>query len=611
MSSNLGVIGNGAFGALIDRRARVVWCSLEGFGADPIFNSLLNNDSDESGWFDVSIENMARTEQKYVANSGVLITTLVSHNGDVLQVKDFAPRFYHHDRIFHQFQFIRVVTRVRGDPITTIRIRPSFEYNSADGYQTRGAHHIRYCGPNGTLRLTTNAPIQLLMDESAFMIHDPVYLVFGQDESISSPLSQLCKEYEDRTIKYWKNWCMNLAVPVDYQDVLIRAAITLQMMQSDEVGGIVGSLTLGIPLGPDLPPSKDERTFQLPELCISVPVLRQFGLMRMCRKFFEFLKSVCLQYDNPQAVYDYVGRNTCPAIELGSMAGYLGSGTLIAGGVVPDTSIVADVGMYGLLIIALSHGFYDQRFRDICSVKLFDRLEAFGEQCVAAFADLAANAPHRIAASIASSSYKFFEDDLMFLTLSGGRMSRGSVTVPTITSVLCWAAADRLARIAESSRWMEKSRIWSNHASMMRAEILQRAVKNNHFVSFWDSDTVGPSVLRLAELGFIDPTDSLFRETVSAFELEGLKSCLRWSSVSSPFLTSTLLWYAEALRSTCRESEARKIFHSLCAINNEVGLFAESVDLSAANYWGNFPHTGALLGFMRLGSRLSRDWSGV
>ena len=609
MSSNLGVIGNGAFGALIDRRARVVWCSLEGFGADPIFNSLLNNDSDESGWFDVSIENLSRTEQKYIPNTAVLITTLVSHSGDVLQVKDFAPRFYCQDRIFHQFQFIRILTRVRGDPIVTIRVRPSFEYNSADGYQTRGAHHIRYCGPNGTLRLTTNAPIQLLMDESPFMIHDPIYLVFGQDESISSPLSQLCKEYEDRTIGFWKNWCLNLIVPIDYQEVLIRSAITLQMMQSDEVGGIVGSFTLGIPLGPDLPPTKDERTFQLPELCLSIPVLRQFGLLRMCRKFFEFLKSVCLQYDNPQAVYDYVGRSASTSIELESMAGYLGSGTLVAGGVISDTSIVADVGMYGLLILALSHGFYDQRFRDICSMKLFDRLEIFGEQCVTIFSELAANVPHRIAAAIASSSYKFFEDDLMFLTFS--RMSRGSITVPTITSILCWAAADRLARIAEMSRWMDKSRIWSNQANLMRDEILKRAVRNNYFVSFWDSDIVGPSLLRITELGFVSPTDPLFINTVNEFENEGLKTCLRWSASSSPFLTCTVLWYAEALRAIGKSEEARKLFHSICAINNETGLFAESVDLSTASQWGNFPSTNALLAFMRLGSRLSRDWRGV
>ena len=88
-----GLVGNGAYGGVVDRRGRVVWCCLEGFGGDPIFNSLLNNDSDEGGFFDISIDNLSKSEQKYIPSSAVLITTLVSANGDVLQVKDFAPRF--------------------------------------------------------------------------------------------------------------------------------------------------------------------------------------------------------------------------------------------------------------------------------------------------------------------------------------------------------------------------------------------------------------------------------------------------------------------------------------------------------------------------------------
>lgn len=631
-SSNLCVIGNGAFGALVDRRGRVVWCSLEGFGGDPIFNSLLNNDSEESGWFDVSIENLSRTEQKYISNTGILITTLISKNGDVLQVKDFAPRFVNHDHIFHHYQFIRVITRVRGDPITTVRIRPSFEYNSADGYQTRGSHHIRYCGPNGTLRLTTNAPIQLLMDESAFMVHDPIFLVFGQDESITSPLSQLCKEYEARTISFWKNWCMHLSVPVDYQEVLVRSAITLQMMQSDEVGGIITSLTLGIPLGPDLAPSKDERNFQLPELCVALPVLRQFGLHKMSRKFFEFLKSICLQYDSPQAVYDYLGRPSCPQIELTSMSGFLGCGQVVAGNMGDEhcdenKTNRPDVAMYGLLIVALSHGFIDQRFREVCSTKLFERLELFGEQCIAAFSDMKSSTSTSttiLPVSVGvrkggfipthtSSSFKLFEDDYACWA-----KQHPTSRVPTIVSILCWAGVDRLSRICESGHKMERSRYWAKHAKLMREEIFARAVKKNHFVSFWDTNDnekiiVGPSLLRIAELGFIDPQDELFHNTINAFERTSSGSgCDGFSSSTMTILTTnTLLWYGEAIRSIGRVEDAKKIFHSICAINNEVGLFSQSVDMTNAKYWGNFPHTNALVGFMRLGSRLSRDWRGV
>ena len=37
----MGVIGNCAFSALIDKRGRIVWCCLPRFGGDPVFNTWL------------------------------------------------------------------------------------------------------------------------------------------------------------------------------------------------------------------------------------------------------------------------------------------------------------------------------------------------------------------------------------------------------------------------------------------------------------------------------------------------------------------------------------------------------------------------------------------
>ena len=639
---NTGVIGNGAFGAVVDRRARIVWCCLDGFGGDPVFNSLLNNDSDEGGFFDVSIENLAKSEQKYVPNSAVLVTTLVSTNGDVLQVKDFAPRFHQTPECIHApFQLYRVVTRIRGDPIATIRVRPSFEYNSAEGYQTRGSHHIRYCGTNGTLRLSTNAPIQLLMDESPFLVHDPVYLVFGQDESFTNDLSQTCREFEDRTIRYWKQWCLNVCLPVDYQEVLVRSALTLQLMQSDELGGLITSLTLGIPLGPDLPPTRDERVFHLLDACLSLPLLRDFGLTNLTRKFLCFLKSIAFQHEYPQAVYDYLGHASVPATELSSMAGYLGIGPTIAGGIGPNPA--PDVGMYGLLIIGLSHGFFDVRLKDVCSPKLFERMEQLGEMAVKAFAEMADGMRGHIAVGGRTmlSSNQCFDDDMAFLSLPpDSSEQRSNASTPgrrrstihttqaaphTFTTILCWAAADRLARVAEHCHWMDKSRHWASQAKAMRETILMRAVSplRECMVTNWGGDSVGPSLLRVVEIGFLSPTDLVFTSTIAQFETDALNACFArtpvenrsadWAGLvpSTPFQTSTLLWYAEALRAGGREAEARSLFQAICADSNEMGLVAESVDLKDGRHWGNFPHTPALLGVMRVGSRLSRNWRGV
>ena len=41
-SLQLGMIGNCAYSALIDRQARLVWCCLPRFDGDPVFNALLD-----------------------------------------------------------------------------------------------------------------------------------------------------------------------------------------------------------------------------------------------------------------------------------------------------------------------------------------------------------------------------------------------------------------------------------------------------------------------------------------------------------------------------------------------------------------------------------------
>ena len=43
---NLGVIGNCVYNALIDHKARVVWCCLPRFDGDPVFCDLLRNGGD-------------------------------------------------------------------------------------------------------------------------------------------------------------------------------------------------------------------------------------------------------------------------------------------------------------------------------------------------------------------------------------------------------------------------------------------------------------------------------------------------------------------------------------------------------------------------------------
>ena len=77
----LGVIGNGSFGALVDARGRVVWSCLPAFDGDPAFCALLSPRDHDGGDFGIELEDFAHAEQAYVPNTAVLRTVLHDSRG--------------------------------------------------------------------------------------------------------------------------------------------------------------------------------------------------------------------------------------------------------------------------------------------------------------------------------------------------------------------------------------------------------------------------------------------------------------------------------------------------------------------------------------------------
>ena len=62
-SLNLGVVGNGTLGALIDAQGRVVWACVPAFDGDPMFCALLSPRTHDAGWYDVVLDQQVRSEQ--------------------------------------------------------------------------------------------------------------------------------------------------------------------------------------------------------------------------------------------------------------------------------------------------------------------------------------------------------------------------------------------------------------------------------------------------------------------------------------------------------------------------------------------------------------------
>ena len=57
------------------------------------------------------------------------------------------------------------------------------------------------------------------------------------------PPREIGRSFHEQTLGYWQRWVRNLAIPFEWQDVTIRAAITLKMNAFDDSGAVIADST--------------------------------------------------------------------------------------------------------------------------------------------------------------------------------------------------------------------------------------------------------------------------------------------------------------------------------------------------------------------------------
>ena len=94
-SLDLGLIGNGTIGALVNPPGDIVWACFPRFDGDPAFCSLLRERTHDQdfGFCAVELVDFAKHEQEYLVNTPILVTRLYDGTGGCVEITDFAPRF--------------------------------------------------------------------------------------------------------------------------------------------------------------------------------------------------------------------------------------------------------------------------------------------------------------------------------------------------------------------------------------------------------------------------------------------------------------------------------------------------------------------------------------
>ena len=290
-SLDCGVIGNCAFSALVDRMGRMVWCCLPRFDGDPVFNALLDPSENGSLW-SVELEDFARSEQVYEPNTAVLRTRLFDSGGNGIEITDFAPRFLSRDRMFRPLMLVRRVRPLGSGVRVRVIMRPRFQYGAKQPEITQGSHHIRYVGPDQTLRLNTDASLNYVMSESFFLLDRPLNFMLGPDETLADGIKDTAHRFEIETISYWRTWSRRLALPLEWQDVVIRAAITLKLSLYEDTGAIIAAMTTSIPEAPGSERNWDYRYCWLRDAFFVIRALNSLSEVGTMEDYLRWLSNV-------------------------------------------------------------------------------------------------------------------------------------------------------------------------------------------------------------------------------------------------------------------------------------------------------------------------------
>ncbi|MGQ0587948.1 MAG: glycoside hydrolase family 15 protein [Sphingosinicella sp.] len=590
-SLDLWPIGNCQVSALVDNAAGLVWGCQPRVDGDPLFCSLLEPQGDVRGEWRIALDGQISARPRYLKNTPILVTRLTDGEGGAADVYDFCPRFDRSGRMYRPVAFLRVVRPVAGAPRVKVDLKPAMGWGTRQAERTSGTNHIRYLLKPQPLRLTTDAPVIHLLEGRGFRLERPLHFFLGPDEPFVGDVGHTLATMLHQTADHWRDWVRGLAIPFEWQQVVIRSAITLKLCQLEETGAIVAAMTTSIPEHPDSGRNWDYRYCWIRDAYYTVQALNRLGALDVLENYLSYLRNIVDTAAGGmiQPLYAVSGEPKLDETVAEALAGYRGMGPVRVGNAAYTQ---AQHDAYGQIVLSNTQAFFDERLFRKADAEDFRALERVGERAFAVHDKPDAG---------------LWE----FRTRTG---------VHTYSAVMSWAACDRLANIAGELGLAGRAKVWRRRAAKVRATIEDRAwlPKQGRFAASFGGEELDASLLQMLDMRFVAADDPRFLATFEALE-KGLRRgdhMLRYAAEDDFGLPETAFnfctfWFIEALHMVGRTEEARALYSTMLERLTPAGLLSEDSDFVTGELWGNYPQTYSLVGLINCAGLLSRPWSSV
>ncbi|MGB2653688.1 MAG: glycoside hydrolase family 15 protein, partial [Candidatus Acidiferrum sp.] len=452
-----------------------------------------------------------------------------------------------------------------------------------------GSNHVRFEGFESQLRLTTDLPISYL-SEQAFTLTERRHLVLTWGAPVEESLRLLSDRFYSETERYWQRWVKQCSVPPFYQDAVIRSALALKLHCYEDTGAIIAAMTTSIPESAGSGRTWDYRYCWLRDAYYSLGAFRLLGQFEERENFIHYLLNIAGGAPdlNLSPLYRVDGTSRLDERVLENWPGYNGDGPVRVGnGAAKHTQ--NDV--FGEMVLALVPIFIDERFSAERSKAALQLIEQLARKAIA----------------------------VAGLPDAGIWEYRTEWKPQTFSNLMCWAGAERMARVAALHAPNLKNE-FGTAAEKIREEIIAKAwcPQLNSFAATYGGQDLDASLLQMAYLRFLPFEDVRLAGTIQSVQ-RGLSHngwLFRYrldDGFGSPTVAFTIctFWLVEALADTGRMAEAKEVMDRVHSALSGLGLLSEDYETSSMRMWGNFPQAYSHVGLIHAAFAASPEWADV
>jgi GH15 family glucan-1,4-alpha-glucosidase len=568
------LIGDCHSAALVSIDGSIDWTCFPRFDSPSTFGRIL--DDERGGSFAVEPKGVKATRRRYIEGTNVLETTFECDDG-TLEITDCMPvTAVGRDPVSMRPRhgILRRLRCTSGTVETRISVAPRFEYG-------RFVPHFRLTSEETAEAVGGADAIHIaatrLLDEERERIRARWHLREGEQEWIevawgpshtlrsqddAPKRADLERRFEE-TVEFWRIWSDRCVVDVADDDRVLRSALALKALTYAPTGAVIAAPTTSLPEQIGGERNWDYRYTWIRDGTLTLISLYSLGVREEAEAFkFWMERTSAGRPEDLQIMYGIAGERWLPELVLEHLSGHRGSAPVRIGN---GAAKQLQLDVYGQLIqSAYLFG------------KTGGRITPDNWNFLAGIADIVAQ--------------RWREPD------QGIWEIRDEPRHFVHSKLNCWMALDRAVRIATARKLPAPTNVWEAERDALRDYLISDAEERGWFAQAVGADAPDASALLVPAMGLLPTTHPLVQKTIDVVRGElGTGGLVRryladdgLQGGEGAFLLCSF-WLLDCLIYSGRLPEAEEVLAELYGYANDVGLWAEEVDVSSGEALGNFP----------------------